>query len=448
VPVRIRGEVFGNLYLTEKGGGRDFSDEDEASIVILADWAAIAIDNARLYAAAEDRRRDLERAVRGLEVTTAIARAVGGETDIDRVLELIVKRARALVKARALTIMLAEGDELVVAATAGEIDDGLRGRRVQAEGTVASEVIRSGRPARIERGAAVGRVATAELGIQFEAALVVPLTFRGIGIGALTGLDRVDDGPQFNHEDEDLMLSFAASAATAVHTARSVGEERLRLAIEGAELERQRWARELHDETLQGLGSLQLLLSSALRQPDAEKREAAVRSTLEHVTGEIDNLRNLITELRPAELDELGLESALESLAHRREEQSGMKVVTDIDLGNGPSGAPRRLDAPTENTIYRLAQEALSNAAKHAQAERVDLRLTALSGAVELVVSDDGRGFDPTERTSGFGLLGMRERVELGRGTFQLDSELDSGTTLHVVLPVSDETEQAATVAT
>jgi signal transduction histidine kinase len=439
VPVRIRGEVFGNLYLTEKAGGRDFSDEDEASIVILADWAAIAIDNARLYRAAEQRRLDLERAVRGLEVTTAIARAVGGETDIDRVLELIVKRARALVHARGLTIMLAEGDDLVVAATAGEVDSGLRGERVPSVGTAASEVMRTGRPKRLSGGADHSKAATALLGVAFETALIVPLEFRGRAIGVLTGLDRVEAGPQFNHEDEELMLSFAASAATAVHTARSVGEERLRLAIEGAELERQRWARELHDETLQGLGSLQLLLSSALRQPDAERREAAVRSTLEHVSREINNLRNLITELRPAELDELGLESALESLAHRREEQSGMKVVIDIDLGNGYGGAPRRLDAATENTVYRLVQEALSNATKHAQANRADVRVTALPGTIELVVSDNGRGFDPTQSTSGFGLLGMRERVELGRGTFELDSEPQAGTTLHVTLPLGDE---------
>jgi two-component system, NarL family, sensor histidine kinase DevS len=432
VPVRIRGEAFGNLYLTEKVGGREFTEEDEASIVILADWAAIAIDNARLYHAAEARRLDLERAVRGLEVTTAIARAVGGETDIDRVLELIVKRARALVHARALTIMLCEGDDLVVAATAGDLDESLRGRRIPAAGTVAYEVMRSGRPERVTGDSGRTNLATANLGIKLETALVVRLAFRSRTLGVLTALDRLDAGPQFNHEDEELLLSFAASAATAVHTARSVGEERLRLAIEGSELERQRWARELHDETLQGLGSLQLLLSSALRQKDPDKRDEAVRSTLEHIGREIHNLRNLITELRPAELDELGLESALESLAHRREEQTGMKVTVDIDLDG-------RLDAMAEATLYRLVQEALSNAAKHAQADRVDVRLTALPGGVELVVSDNGRGFDPSEITDGFGLTGMRERVELGRGTFELESVPDSGTTLHVTFPVSDE---------
>jgi signal transduction histidine kinase len=432
VPVRIRGEIFGNLYLTEKAGGRDFTEEDEASIVVLSDWAAIAIENARLYQAAEERRSDLEHAVRGLEVTTAIARAVGGETDLDRVLELIVKRARALVDARGLTIMLAEGPDLVVAATAGEIDRDLRGRRIPAAGTVASQVMRTGRPERISPEADHSTAATALLGIEFETALIVPLEFRGRAIGVLTAIDRLEDGPQFDRDDEELMLSFAASAATAVHTARSVGEERLRLAIEGAELERQRWARELHDETLQGLGSLQILLSSALRQPDAESREKAVRGTLEHIGREINNLRNLITELRPAELDELGLESALESLAHRREEQTGMKVAMNIDLD-------RRLDPAAESTLYRLVQEGLSNAAKHAHADRVEVRLTAQPGSVELVLSDDGRGFDPGEQTNGFGLMGMRERVALAGGTLELESVPNEGTTLHAVLPVSDD---------
>jgi len=290
-------------------------------------------------------------------------------------------------------------------------------------------VMHSGRPERVSTDSNRSKLATASLGIELESALVVPLSFRSRTLGVLTAIDRLDAGPQFDHEDEDLLLSFAASAATAVHTARSVGEERLRLAIEGSELERQRWARELHDETLQGLGSLQLLVSSALRQTDPDKRDEAVRSTLDHIGREIHNLRNLITELRPAELDELGLESALESLAHRREEQTGMRVSVDIDLDG-------RLDATAEATLYRLVQEALSNAAKHAHADRVDVRLTALPGSVELVVSDNGQGFDPSQSTTGFGLLGMRERVELGRGTFELESGPDRGTTLHVTLPV------------
>ena len=100
VPVLIRGQAWGNLYLTEKEGGEQFDAVDEESVGILAAWAAIAIENARLYEAVAARRDELEVSVRRLEATTAIARAIGGETDLDRVLELIVKRGRALVGAR------------------------------------------------------------------------------------------------------------------------------------------------------------------------------------------------------------------------------------------------------------------------------------------------------------------------------------------------------------
>src|SRR5215218_2396400 len=97
VPIAVRGEAWGNLYLTEKQGHQEFTDDDERAVVILADWAAIAISNARLYHDVAQRRDSLERAVRVMETTTEIAHALGGETELDRILELVVKRARALV---------------------------------------------------------------------------------------------------------------------------------------------------------------------------------------------------------------------------------------------------------------------------------------------------------------------------------------------------------------
>jgi signal transduction histidine kinase len=254
--------------------------------------------------------------------------------------------------------------------------------------------------------------------------------------------DRLEDGPQFKREDEELMLSFAASAATAVHTARSVAEERLAHALEGAEQERRRWARELHDETLQGLGGLQLLLSSALKEQDAEKRAAVVRRASEQVRMEISNLRNLILELRPAELDELGLESALEALAERRAAANGLRVAVDIDLGSAPDGGPARLAPSVESTVYRIVQEALSNAAKHSGAERIDVHLVASNGMVELVVRDNGDGFDLAKPTSGYGLLGMRERVALLRGDFQIASAPEQGTTVRAVFPAARLADQ------
>ena len=118
VPIVIRGRAWGNLYLTEKAGG-EFDEADEQSALILAEWTAIAVDNARLYRNVQEQRDTLKRAVRRLEATTEIARAVGGETDLDRILETIVKRGRALIEARSLLILLEDRGELRVAAVAG-----------------------------------------------------------------------------------------------------------------------------------------------------------------------------------------------------------------------------------------------------------------------------------------------------------------------------------------
>ena len=144
-PIVVRGEAWGNIYLTEKDDGEEFDASDESALVILAEWAALAIDNARLYRAAEERRVELERSVQELGATTAITQAVTGETKLERVLELIAKRGRALVEAEAVVIQLTEGEEQVVAAVAGDVPVGLEGTRLALEGTMAGEVIRSGR---------------------------------------------------------------------------------------------------------------------------------------------------------------------------------------------------------------------------------------------------------------------------------------------------------------
>src|SRR4051812_27730858 len=144
VPIVIDGEAWGNLYLTEKGQGQ-FTDEDEDAAVVLADWAAIAIANARLYRDVRERRDELERAVRGLETTTEISRALGGVTDLGRVLELVVKRSRALIDARAAEITLLDGDEFVNAAVAGEGVEGVQGTRLSINESLVGSAMESGR---------------------------------------------------------------------------------------------------------------------------------------------------------------------------------------------------------------------------------------------------------------------------------------------------------------
>lgn len=440
VPIMIRGEVFGNLYLTEKVGG-EFDDLDEKSAVTLANWTAIAIDNARLYTDVERRRQELERAVLGLEATTEIALALGGETDIDRVLELIAKRGRALVEARSLLILLADGKMLRVVATAGEFPTEIKQGRIPMEGTLPGDVLVKGEPELVPDVSARLRLGLGEqLGPWAKSAILEPLIFRGQRLGVIAGFDRTANGPPFSIDDSRLLRGFAASAATAVATAQSVQEDRLRSNIEASERERRRWARELHDETLQALAGLQVLHSSALRKGDIEALTSASRGTVEQLSGEIANLRSLITELRPAALDEIGLEPALSSLVSRATVADYVEIESDIALPDQVD----RLGPGTESTVYRLVQEALTNVSKHAAASHVWLRI-ALSGEnVEISVRDDGVGFDPDAKAEGFGLIGMRERATLAGGELEVYSAQDRGTAIRAMIPIERDAASAS----
>src|SRR5688500_15087300 len=339
VPVIVRGEAWGNLYLTEKEGG-PFTEEDESALMVLADWAAIAIQNARLYQGVEERRAELERAVRGLGATLEIARALAGETELDRVLELIVKRGRALVEATGVVIMLLEGDELTVASSAGTTAESAAGARLPVGGSLSGEVVLTGRPERVSdvRARLRGR-ATVMAGV--TSALLVPLVFRGTAHGVLAAFDRRAGGPEFTAEDERLLAGFAASAAAAVATARSVAEDRLRLSIEASEQERRRWARELHDDTLQGLAGLGVVLGSALRAGSEEGMREGIESAREQIRDEVAKLRALIAELRPAALDEIGLRAAIEGLVERTASTQGLEIAAEISLASDSQGAPR-----------------------------------------------------------------------------------------------------------
>jgi signal transduction histidine kinase len=374
----------------------------------------VTIFNVRLYGQSEEERGTLERAVHGLEATTEIARAVGGETDRSRVLETIAKRARALVGARSLLVLLRDGARSEVVAVAGECGSAPLGRYV----TIENET-----PA-----AALAAVQGLEL--EARAALLAPLGFRGKTLGAIVALDRIEEGPDFYAEDERLLTAATASAAIAVATVQSMTEERLRQSLMTAERERARWARELHDSLLQGLGSRRVSLSTALKSGDKERLEAAVEETIEDIARDIEELRALISELRPATLDQLGLVAALEDLAERVEHGTEIEFETELEVDEG------RLDPELETVVYRLVQEALNNVAKHAGAGRVQLQVRSGEERLAVLISDDGKGFDIEGEFSGFGLAGMRERVELAGGELQIGSMPGSGTRVSASMPI------------
>jgi signal transduction histidine kinase len=436
VPILVDGQPYGNLYLTEKGGDEDFNEDDEQAVQAFAEFAGVAIDHARRYTGARERRDELERTVATLEATGQIARAVGGETDLDVILELVAKRGRALVSARALLIELKRGDELVIATSVGELPDGLVGQRIPLEETVAVQAMRTRRAQRLEDELSRARFneRLSQLGVKAEGGLVVPLVFRGQTHGVLLALDRLHDGPAFSKEDERLLEAFAASAATAVAMAQSVAAERQSQRLAAAEGERQRWARELHDETLQSMSALRIGLSAAARSDRPDALGQAVRQAIDQLEEAIANLRSLITDLRPAALDELGVQAALEGLAERTA-RTGMQVDVSIELAYEQGRESTRHTPELETALYRIVQEALTNAAKHGNAERATVEVREQDGTLHLTVSDDGQGFDPQQDTDGFGLLGMHERIELLAGELEIDSTPGRGAVLTAKFP-------------
>jgi signal transduction histidine kinase len=374
----------------------------------------------------ESSNRDLARSVERLEAFAEIARAVGGETDLERVLSLILAHGREVVAAGTLVIYLPEGDEL--AAVSGNARRSESQPRLPVGGTLAGQVLLTGSPRRV--AAETNRSQLEQLAPGATEAILVPLVFRGETLGVLAGIN----GPgerSFDEEDEQLLMSVAASAATAVATARSVAAARLRLSLEAADQARARWARELHDETLQGLIGARMVLSAGLARDDAAALRRAADTADAHLGEELRKLRDLIAELRPAALDDLGLGPAIESLAKRQAAIGGFAVEVAVDLESG-----RRLAPDTETAIYRIVQEALSNAVKHAYAEHVGLRVRQLSDRVQLAVDDDGRGFDPGDAPDGFGLTGMRERALLAGGRLWVNSADGGPTSVTAVLPL------------
>jgi signal transduction histidine kinase len=435
VPVLIRGRSWGNLYLTEKEGGGPFDAQDEEAMRVLAGWASIAIDNARLYEAEHVRRRELERTVRALETTTEIARAVGGETQLDRVLELVVKRGRALVEARSMVLLLRDGDELVVTGVAGAIEPELVGARVPIEGSATGGVLRRRRP---ERFSDVGERLRFALHDRISAStgLLVPMTFHGRVLGVFGAFDRLVDGPDFTAEDERLMEAFAASSATAVATAQSVFQLGLRRAIEAAEAERGRWARELHDDTLQELAALKIALASARRSADLPGVHEVLDEAIGQIDGTIRDLRAIINDLRPAALDALGVLPAVEALVERAAARAGVEIELVTDRAFEADSARNRLAPEVELALYRLVQESVTNAVRHAEASRVRIEIGEQDDCVVTTVTDDGVGFDATAGHAGFGLIGMRERVAFAGGSLDVSSS-GEGTCVTFRLPAA-----------
>jgi signal transduction histidine kinase len=160
-----------------------------------------------------------------------------------------------------------------------------------------------------------------------------------------------------------------------------------------------------------------------------------VRQSLGFIEEQIASLRDLISDLRPAVLDELGVQPALEALAERTASTTGLRVELDVDLAGAGEESTTRLLPQIENAIYRLVQETLTNVSKHAVTDYAAVSVREANGSVVVEVRDEGTGFDLDESVGGFGLIGMRERADLVDGKLTVASTRGEGTTVTVVVP-------------
>jgi signal transduction histidine kinase len=423
VPVMLRGTAYGNLYLTEKAGGEDFTGEDQALVELLASQAAVAIENARLYESAMRWSHQLESLI---EVTSALSQ----ETDVERLLELVARRLHELLDARLVAVALPQGDEeLRIVTAAGETADEVVGTTLALGESKTGRVFRRVRSERVDSlldDPEVDRGFTRRLGAR--TGIWIPLVVHGRPVGVITAYDRLS-APDARFTDDDVRLAetIAVRAAVAVELSERVQRDALRRIVAAQELERRRLARELHDETGQALTSILL----GLKQIEGSEPSPAVESLRELVVATLQDVRRLAVELRPKVLDDFGLVPALERLTEGFGEQTGIAV--DLEA----SAITDRLPMEVETAIYRIVQEALTNVVKHAHAHRVSVLLTTANGRIKAVIEDDGTGFDPAaaDGDGGIGLIGMRERIELLDGSLAVESTPTSGTTIAVEVP-------------
>jgi signal transduction histidine kinase len=425
VPILLRGISYGNLYLTEKRDGDDFTEEDEDLTQLLAAQAAVAIENARLHESST-------RWLRQLESLNEIGNALSSQVELEPLLSIVAARLRELVHARLVLIALPDTSEaLRVAAADGAGAAAAIGTRLQLGTSKVGRVLERGRSERVDamlEDPEVDRPTALALGV--TTALYIPLIVHGRAVGVIAAHDRDGDDLLFRDEDVRLGESLAQRAAIAFDISQRVSRDAMRRVVQAQELERTRLARELHDETGQALTSILLGLKTLEQLIESDQGREGVAAVRELVVSTLQNVHRLAVELRPTALDDFGLAPALERLAETVRQDTSVQVDLAVGIGG------ERLPADVETTMYRIVQEALTNIAKHAGATRISILLARKERAVVVVVEDDGGGFDARDATAGLGLAGMRERVTLLGGQLRIEASPGRGTTIAAEVPL------------
>ena len=420
-PVLAMGKVYGNIYLTEKRSAREFSPDDELSLVVLAAQAGVAIANASLYE--ETRMRE-----RWLDALHDITSEILAGADADSVLPRIAEDARSLANAQTALIIktTAVPGELTIAVGVGEHAAGLEGQLVPSARSISGEVIRTGKPlmledASAERAAYAPIVRAARIG----PSIIVPLRVRD-QVGGTLVVANDKGGRPFDERTMRLVETFADQASIAIEYGRAQADRR-RLGLMD---ERERIAKELHDGIIQSLFAVGMKLQGTALMSGSAEVAGRVEGAVTELDRVIGDLRNYIFGLRPGILADRQLDQALRVLGEEVQERSRVAVGVAVE----PEAAAAM--SPHSHEIVQLTREALSNVVRHAQARHAWVRLARNGSTAVLTIEDDGAGFNSRSQSAGNGLRNMRERAAALNGGLRITSRKGKGTRLRLTVPL------------
>ncbi|MEQ0574714.1 two-component system sensor histidine kinase DosT [Mycobacterium tuberculosis] len=417
VPVRIRDEVFGNLYLTEKADGQPFSDDDEVLVQALAAAAGIAVDNARLFE--ESRTREA-----WIEATRDIGTQMLAGADPAMVFRLIAADALTLMAGAATLVAVplddeapaCEVDDLVIVEVAGEISPAVKQMTVAVSGTSIGGVFHDRTPRRFDR-----LDLAVDGPVEPGPALVLPLRAADTVAGVLVALRSADEQP-FSDKQLDMMAAFADQAALAWRLATAQRQMREVEIL----TDRDRIARDLHDHVIQRLFAVGLTLQGAAPR-------ARVPAVRESIYSSIDDLQEIIQEIRSAIFDLHAGPSRATGLRHRLDKVIDQLAIPALHTTVQYTGPLSVVDTVLANHAEAVLREAVSNAVRHANATSLAINVS-VEGDVRVEVVDDGVGIsgDITES----GLRNLRQRADDAGGEFTVENMPTGGTLLRWSAPL------------
>jgi signal transduction histidine kinase len=415
VPIRLSGRVLG-MALNYTLGEKYVITQEEVELASgVANSVALAVENARLYGETRQRLAESQGVQR---VTTSLLR----KNSLKEVLEIICNEALNLTDATGSAVLLLDQNgSLQITSAVGEILSAMD--RLPIQGSLAGQAVLSGEPTLFNDVANINLDYLRDRGI--KSLLAAPLKVESTIIGVLDVINKVGG---FTKEDVRIITLFADQAAIVIDQTQLHQQVEHMAVME----ERQRLSRELHDSVTQALYSVNLYAEAARRALTAGKKEVTLENLkkLREMTREaLLEMRLLVFELHPSILEKEGLVAALQARLASVESRSGLKTEINVE-------GERRLPLSIEEELYRIAQEGLNNAVKHAQARSVKIDLLYSEGSVRLELSDDGKGFDPSaaDGYGGMGLRGIKERVRKMDGTLSIESSPETGTKLNIVI--------------